>query len=165
MAFVAAPARSPLAPTSAARSAFTGGAAGAAVAPPAAAAAVAPPLLPRRAQVTMVDYGTLSGLGVAVAGAFGGVALMAFTEQQGKRGQERVNVQPCVECKGSKVTTCNVCKGSGVDVLVADGKVSADGEGKCSYCEGAGELKCFNCAGSGIQPRFLDRVSPDDFMD
>lgn len=161
MAFVPAPARFALTPAAAARSTFTSGAAAAAA--HTAATAVAPPA--RRAQVTMVDYGTLSGLGVAIAGAFGGVALMAFTEQQGKRGQERTNVQPCVECKGSKVTTCNLCKGSGVDPLVADGKVSADGEDKCGYCEGVGELKCFNCAGSGIQPRFLDRVSPDDFMD
>ncbi|GAB0492420.1 hypothetical protein MMPV_003682 [Pyropia vietnamensis] len=160
MAFVPAPARFALSPSPAARSTFTSGAAAAA---PSATTAVAP--LSRRATLTMVDYGTLSGLGVAIAGAFGGVALMAFTEQQGKRGQERVNVQPCVECRGSKVTTCNLCKGSGVDPLVADGKVSADGDGQCNYCEGVGELKCFNCAGSGIQPRFLDRLSPDDFMD
>jgi len=111
----------------------------------------------------MVDYGTLSGLGVAVAGAFGGIALMAFTEQQGKRGQERTNLQPCVECKGTKVTTCNVCKGSGVDPLAET--LGEDKTAKCTYCDGAGDLKCFNCAGTGIQPRFLDRVSPDDFMD
>lgn len=160
MAFVPAPARLALTPAPAARSTFTSG--GAAAVPPA-SAAVAP--LARRATLTMVDYGTLSGLGVAVAGAFGGIALMAFTEQQGKRGQERVNVQLCVECRGAKVTTCNLCKGSGVDPLAIDGKVAADGEGQCNYCEGVGELKCFNCAGSGIQPRFLDRLSPDDFMD
>ena len=35
----------------------------------------------------------------------------------------------------------------------------------CTNCEGRGVVVCDNCQGSGIQPRFLERYSPDDFMD
>ena len=28
-----------------------------------------------------------------------------------------------------------------------------------------GVIVCDNCQGTGIQPRFLERYSPDDFMD
>ena len=35
----------------------------------------------------------------------------------------------------------------------------------CSNCEGRGIVICDNCQGTGIQPRFLERYSPDDFMD
>lgn len=35
----------------------------------------------------------------------------------------------------------------------------------CQSCEGRGVVVCDNCEGTGIQPRFLERYSPDDFMD
>lgn len=35
----------------------------------------------------------------------------------------------------------------------------------CTNCEGRGVIVCDNCQGTGIQPRFLERFSPDDFMD
>jgi len=35
----------------------------------------------------------------------------------------------------------------------------------CTSCDGRGVIVCDNCEGSGIQPRFLERYSPDDFMD
>lgn len=38
-------------------------------------------------------------------------------------------------------------------------------ENVCVNCEGRGVIVCDNCQGTGIQPRFLERFSPDDFMD
>mmetsp|Transcript_41144 Transcript_41144/g.90328 ORF Transcript_41144/g.90328 Transcript_41144/m.90328 type:complete len:194 (+) Transcript_41144:107-688(+) len=38
-------------------------------------------------------------------------------------------------------------------------------ENVCSNCDGRGVVVCDNCQGTGIQPRFLERFSPDDFMD
>jgi len=38
-------------------------------------------------------------------------------------------------------------------------------ESVCENCSGRGVVVCDNCQGSGIQPRFLERYSPDDFMD
>merc|ERR1719454_1078511 len=35
----------------------------------------------------------------------------------------------------------------------------------CENCDGRGVVVCDNCQGTGIQPRFLERYSPDDFMD
>jgi len=35
----------------------------------------------------------------------------------------------------------------------------------CMSCDGRGVIVCDNCQGTGIQPRFLERYSPDDFMD
>lgn len=35
----------------------------------------------------------------------------------------------------------------------------------CINCDGRGVVVCDNCQGTGIQPRFLERFSPDDFMD
>ena len=35
----------------------------------------------------------------------------------------------------------------------------------CQRCAGRGVNVCDNCEGTGIQPRFLERFSPDDFMD
>jgi len=35
----------------------------------------------------------------------------------------------------------------------------------CEACDGRGVVVCDNCQGTGIQPRFLERFSPDDFMD
>jgi len=35
----------------------------------------------------------------------------------------------------------------------------------CDTCGGKGVVVCDNCQGTGIQPRFLERYSPDDFMD
>jgi len=39
------------------------------------------------------------------------------------------------------------------------------GPGACVACDARGVVVCDNCQGSGIQPRFLERYSPDDFMD
>lgn len=35
----------------------------------------------------------------------------------------------------------------------------------CDSCDGRGVIVCDNCQGTGLQPRFLERFSPDDFMD
>jgi DnaJ-class molecular chaperone len=43
--------------------------------------------------------------------------------------------------------------------------VKVTGKGMCINCDGRGVVVCDNCNGSGIQPRFLERYSPDDFMD
>jgi hypothetical protein len=39
------------------------------------------------------------------------------------------------------------------------------GASQCTLCDGKGVVICDNCEGTGIQPRFLERYSPDDFMD
>jgi len=38
-------------------------------------------------------------------------------------------------------------------------------ENVCQNCAGRGVVVCDNCQGTGLQPRFLERYSPDDFMD
>ena len=43
--------------------------------------------------------------------------------------------------------------------------VKSSGADKCETCDGRGVVICDNCSGTGIQPRFLERYSPDDFMD
>ena len=124
---------------------------------------VTPTLLPRSAHAPrrratcaprMLDQNTILAIGSAVLGIGGGIALVAFTEQQGQRGEVRGNIQPCVECLGETRVTCNVCKGTGRDPL-SDKDPTRNGP--CTYCEGQKTIKCFNCAGSGIQPRYLDR--------
>ena len=35
----------------------------------------------------------------------------------------------------------------------------------CALCSGKGVVVCDSCEGTGIQKRFLERFSPDDFMD
>lgn len=47
---------------------------------------------------------------------------------------------------------------SGYPVKATDGT-------PCQRCAGRGVNVCDNCDGSGIQPRYLERYSPDDFMD
>jgi len=148
----------------------------------------------------MVDTETLISVGVLLASAGGGVALIAFTENAGKRDAD--NAQVCVECKGEKVVPCSLCKGTGTDpfadlvkgvqemtgdaesvdkVVIDDWDVGAREvvmfkeilskypvkatEKVCQRCAGRGVVVCDNCQGSGIQPRFLERYSPDDFMD
>ncbi|PXF46861.1 Protein disulfide-isomerase LQY1, chloroplastic [Gracilariopsis chorda] len=105
----------------------------------------------------MIEQSTIAIIATMLAGMGGGIALVAWTESQGKRTELRENTQPCAECQGETTTVCNVCNGSKQDPL--------DDSKSCTYCDGKGRIKCFNCAGSGIQPRFLDRLSPDDFMD
>lgn len=120
----------------------------------------APPALsprPRPPVTTMVDTNTLLAIGASVLGVGGGVGLLVFYEKQGARTDARQNTQPCTECKGVGETVCEICGGSGKNVLKDDGV--------CSYCETTGKIRCMNCAGRGIQPRFLDRYGPDDFMD
>eukprot|EP00184_Porphyridium_aerugineum_P001137 CAMPEP_0184694912 /NCGR_PEP_ID=MMETSP0313-20130426/2719_1 /TAXON_ID=2792 /ORGANISM="Porphyridium aerugineum, Strain SAG 1380-2" /LENGTH=133 /DNA_ID=CAMNT_0027153277 /DNA_START=68 /DNA_END=469 /DNA_ORIENTATION=- len=106
-----------------------------------------------------IDQNTIIAIVTALAGVGGGIALVAWTENQGMRTDQRQNTQPCVECQGSKVIQCGICKGTGLD------PVFKNQEEPCSFCEGKGVVRCDNCAGTGIQPRFLDRLSPDDFMD
>ena len=48
--------------------------------------------------------------------------------------------------------------------ILADYPVKASDQ-PCQRCAGRGVNVCDNCDGSGIQPRFLERYSPDDFMD
>lgn len=118
-----------------------------------------PSPLPRcpSSSTTMLEQTTLIAVGTALLGLGGGIGLVAWTENQGKRTLQRPNVQKCVECRGQTTIPCTVCAATGENPL--------DKSKYCSYCDGAGRNKCFNCAGSGIQPRFLDRLSPEDFMD
>ena len=164
---------------------------------------------PRAAAPAMIDFdmSTVLGLGAAFIGIGGGIGLIALTENAGKRNDAQENAQPCVECRGVKVTTCTICKGDGSDPLakyvssvremageeggtvtsipkvevddweagsrevvmfgeiLKDYPVKATGEDACINCDGRGVIVCDNCQGSGIQPRFLERYSPDDFMD
>ena len=101
----------------------------------------------------MIDQQTVTIIATMLAGIGGGIALVAWTENQGKRTDQRVNLQPCVECKGETTTKCNVCNGTAKDPL--------DAAKACSYCDGRGANKCFNCAGSGLQPRYLDRYGTE----
>ena len=103
----------------------------------------------QRKCVQMIEQNTLVAVATILVGTGGGIALVAWTEKQGKRTDQRQNLQPCVECKGETTVVCNVCNGTIKDPI--------DNSKVCSYCEGKGNLKCFNCAGSGVQPRFLDR--------
>jgi hypothetical protein len=142
----------------------------------------------RRAETptAAIDSTTLLAVAVSVLGVGGGVGLLMFYERQGVATGERVNTQPCTECRGETLVTCTVCGGDGKNPLSrrpADGEAETEGNAParavasadslpgrapsdaCSYCGGEGKVRCFNCAGSGIQPRFLDRLSPDDFMD
>lgn len=137
------------------------------------------PSVPRRAvPVTAVDSTAIVSIGVSVLGVAAGVGLLIFTEKQGLRTAERENLQPCVDCRGTRVITCKVCRGDGKNPLTDQAPQSSEDnpESKkgssvaskasiCSYCEGEGKIRCFNCSGTGIQPRFLDRLSPEDFMD
>lgn len=117
----------------------------------------ASPPCPRRTRtLQMVDQNVLIGVLVGTVGIGGGVALVAWTENQGKRTAIRENNQPCFECKGETTTTCSVCNGSTKNPL--------DPEQPCSYCDGAGSIKCLNCKGTGIQPRFLDRFVSTTFQ-
>jgi len=150
-----------------------------------------------------IDMSTVLGVGAALVGVGGGIGLIAFTENAGKRNDAVDNAQPCVECKGTKVTECTICKGSGQDQFASyvAGVQEMSGEGGikeskvvvddwdsgpkevvmfkeildqypvkatanvCQNCDGRGVIVCQNCEGTGIQPRFLERYSPDDFMD
>mmetsp|Transcript_18651 Transcript_18651/g.74986 ORF Transcript_18651/g.74986 Transcript_18651/m.74986 type:complete len:136 (-) Transcript_18651:1991-2398(-) len=113
----------------------------------------------RREVVVAVDQSTVVAAGTALLGTMGGIGLLVFTEEQGKRNEQRPNTQRCVECSGVGIVSCNICGGDGRD------PVFKNSEEDCPYCEGKGESECTNCTGSGIQPRFLDRLSPEDFMD
>ena len=69
----------------------------------------------RTATVRMVDMDTIISVAVLLGSAGGGVALIAFTENAGKRNDAKENAQPCVVCKGAQVVECPVCKGTGAD--------------------------------------------------
>lgn len=166
----------------------------------------ASPVVPRSSAPLMeVDMSTIVGVGAALFGVGGGIGLIAFTENAGKRNEESENLQPCVECKTEKVVKCTICNGTGADQfasLVSGVREMAGEEGAapsastvmvddwaagpmevvafkdilekypvkatentCLSCDGRGVIVCDNCQGTGIQPRFLERYSPDDFMD
>ena len=149
-----------------------------------------------------LDGNTLGAVGALALGLGGGIGLIVFTENAGKRNEEVTLAQPCVSCKEkSGVVECTVCKGTGTDPLaelvagVQDvaGEASASTvtvedwdsgprqvelyseilskypvlvtEAICNVCDGRGVVVCDNCQGTGLQPRFLERYSPDDFMD
>lgn len=116
---------------------------------------------PRRSRnvVVAVEQNTIIAVGTALLGTLGGVGLLVWTEEQGKRNEVRENNQECFECKGAKQIACSICGGTGLD------PVFKSDEEKCAYCDGTGTVDCSNCNATGIQPRFLDRFSPDDFMD
>ena len=160
---------------------------------------------PRHAVTRMdIDMGTIAGVGAALVGVGGGIGLIAFTENAGKRNEAMENAQPCVECKGEQVVQCPVCRGTGQDefasyVAGVRAEVGEEEESKsnvitiddwdqgerqvemfkeildrypikatqnvCVNCDGRGVIVCQNCQGTGLQPRFLERYSPDDFMD
>lgn len=149
----------------------------------------------------MLDTDLLIGVGTLAVSIGGGVGLIAFTENAGKRNEAMANSQVCVDCNGNKVVTCTICQGTGSDPfasLVAgvremtgetsDSKVIVEDwasgpkevimyedilsayppkvtESVCEACAGRGVVVCDGCQGTGIQPRFLERYSPDDFMD
>jgi hypothetical protein len=56
-----------------------------------------------------IDWNTVLGVAVGLGGVFGGIALISFTENAGKRNEQLANVQPCVECKGAKVGSLRLC--------------------------------------------------------
>ena len=153
----------------------------------------------------MIDTDVLIGGATLLVSTVGGVGLIAFTENAGKRNEEKANAQVCVKCKGKKVITCTICQGTGEDPLAqyvagvqaelggpppppGQSTVSVDDwedgtkevvmyadilaayppkvtENVCQACDGRGVIVCDNCEGTGLQPRFLERYSPDDFMD
>ncbi|KAK4526862.1 hypothetical protein GAYE_SCF28MG4780 [Galdieria yellowstonensis] len=103
------------------------------------------------------DPAVIQGIATALFGLGAGIAFLVWTEKQGDRGVQRENLQPCVVCKGQKRLECIRCGGSG--------KNPTDASEQCSFCDGVGTTMCSNCAGRGTQPRYLDRFSPEDFMD
>ena len=68
-----------------------------------------------RATAQMIDMEVVIGVGVTLLGVGGGVGLIAFTENAGKRNEEVANNQVCVDCTGEKVIVCSLCKGTGTD--------------------------------------------------
>ena len=176
----------------------------AAVAPPVArptAIARAPP-----AAMIEFDMSYIIGGGALFVGLGGGIALISFTENAGKKNADSENAQPCVVCKSNRVTPCTICSGTGRDEFAQyvagvreeageiggtstiatttvddweEGEkvvemfadilnqfpVKVTGSDQCSACDGRGVVVCDNCQGTGIQPRYLERYSPDDFMD
>ncbi|GJQ15990.1 hypothetical protein GpartN1_g7819.t1 [Galdieria partita] len=112
----------------------------------------------RRCSIHMaLDTGLFQGILTAALGLTAGVAFLVWTEKQGVRGSQRENLQPCVVCNGRKRLECIRCKGSGKNPI--------DPTELCSFCDGIGTVVCTNCAGRGTQPRYLDRYSPEDFLD
>ncbi|KAK4533209.1 hypothetical protein CCYA_CCYA16G4091 [Cyanidiococcus yangmingshanensis] len=105
-----------------------------------------------------MDNGTLAAIVVGAVGVFVGVGILAFTEAQGERGKARGRTEPCVDCLGNGQVACGYCQGRG---KLGFGQYEQD----CSYCKGRGMVACLNCGGTGLQPRYLDRIRPEDLMD
>ena len=97
----------------------------------------------RTATVRMVDMDTIISVAVLLGSAGGGVALIAFTENAGKREAE--NAQPCVVCKGELVVPCTLCKGTGTDPFA-------------DLVAGVKEM-----SGDAVNPEGGDRVVIDDW--
>ena len=74
---------------------------------PAAVARAAPPaMLDFDANTLIAGLALFGGLG-------GGIALISFTDNAGKRNEAVENAQPCVVCNTEKVVPCTICQGSG----------------------------------------------------
>jgi len=154
-------------------------------------------------QMFDVDMNVVIGGGALLLSVGGGVGLIAAVEGAGKRNEETVNQQSCVDCQGTKVVSCAVCKGTGQDqfasLVAGVQEMAGDAPPKeftimvddwdsgpreivpfadilanypvkvktdiCITCDGRGVIVCDSCEGTGYQPRFLERYSPDDFMD
>lgn len=64
-----------------------------------------------------VDMNTIIAGGVLLGSTVGGVALVQFAENAGKRNEASELQQTCVVCKTRKVVDCTICKGTGADPL------------------------------------------------
>ncbi|KAK4534233.1 hypothetical protein CDCA_CDCA01G0258 [Cyanidium caldarium] len=106
-----------------------------------------------------MDSTAVIAVAAAVGGLAAGIGLIVFTERQGLRGKERGSSRKCVDCRGAGRVACGFCRGSGLIGFDEDNMQT------CTYCDGKGTIVCKNCEGSGAQPQYLDRLSPEDFMD
>jgi len=81
----------------------------------------------------VVDQTAVITLATMAVSSGGGIGLVAWTENHGKRTERRQNVQICVECLGETVVLCNLCNATGKDPL--------NEANVCSYCNGKGHVQ------------------------